>query len=88
MLVGYAEPHIRSETEALLLGMEILPYKVVEYRGARLKEFDLDAALARRPALICVDELAHTNAPGMRHAEALAGRGRSCWMRGSTSTRR
>jgi len=67
ILVGYAEPHIRTETEALLLGMEILPYKIVEYRNAQLKEFDLDAALKRRPALICVDELAHTNAPGMRH---------------------
>src|SRR5436190_19164021 len=69
VLVGYAEPHIRTETEALLLGMEILPYKIVEYRNATLKEFDLDAALARKPALICVDELAHSNAPGMRHAK-------------------
>src|SRR4051812_10524470 len=60
VVVGYAEPHIRTETEALLLGMEILPYKLVEYRNATLKEFDLDAALVRKPALICVDELAHT----------------------------
>lgn len=67
VLVGYAEPHIRPETEALLLGLEILPYKIVQYRGASLKEFDLDAALAKRPSLILVDELAHTNAPGMRH---------------------
>src|SRR3982751_5837346 len=67
VVVGYAEPHIRTETEALLLGMEILPYKIVEYRNAKLKEFDLDAALQRRPALVCVDELAHSNAPGMRH---------------------
>src|SRR5438034_5346283 len=67
VLVGYAEPHIRTETEALLLGMEILPYKIVEYRGAKLKEFDLDAALARKPAVLCVDELAHTNAPGLRN---------------------
>src|SRR5690242_6903429 len=49
VVVGYAEPHIRPDTEALLLGVEILPYRVVEYRGARLKEFDLDAALNRRP---------------------------------------
>src|SRR5436305_1939867 len=69
VLIGYAEPHIRTETEALLLGMEILPYQIVEYRNAKLKEFDLDAALKRRPTLICVDELAHTNAPGMRHAK-------------------
>ncbi len=67
VLIGYAEPHIRTETEALLLGLEILPYKIVEYRGAQLKELDLDAALARKPSLVCVDELAHTNAPGMRH---------------------
>ena len=69
VLVGYAEPHIRPETESLLLGLDILPYKMVEYRGATLKEFDLDAALDKCPELILVDELAHTNAPGMRHAK-------------------
>jgi len=69
VLVGYAEPHIRTDTEALLLGMELLPYKIVDYRGIKLKEFDLDAALARRPALILIDELAHSNSPGMRHAK-------------------
>jgi two-component system sensor histidine kinase KdpD len=69
VVVGYAEPHARMETEALLLGMQILPYQVVEYKGARLKEFDLDAALKRRPALLILDELAHTNAPGLRHAK-------------------
>ncbi len=69
MLIGYAEQHIRPDTETLLLGMEILPYKVVEYKGASLKEFDLDAALARKPTLVCVDELAHTNAPGLRHTK-------------------
>jgi two-component system, OmpR family, sensor histidine kinase KdpD len=47
--------------------MELLPYKLIEYRSAVLKEFDLDAALTRKPVLVCVDELAHTNAPGMRH---------------------
>ncbi|HUO09709.1 MAG TPA: sensor histidine kinase KdpD [Phycisphaerae bacterium] len=67
LLVGYAEPHIRPDTEALLLGLDILPYKLVEHKGATLKEFDLDAALAKHPTLICVDELAHSNAPGMRH---------------------
>lgn len=67
VLVGYAEPHIRPDTEAILVALDILPYKVVEYRGATLKEFDLDATLARKPAVCCVDELAHTNAPGMRH---------------------
>lgn len=67
VVVGYAEPHARTDTEALLLGMEILPYKVVDYKNVRLKEFDLDAAIARRPALLLIDELAHTNAPGSRH---------------------
>ena len=69
VLVGYAEQHIRTETEALLLGLDILPYRIVEYRGAKLKEFDLEAALKRKPALLLVDELAHTNAPGMCHAK-------------------
>jgi two-component system sensor histidine kinase KdpD len=69
VVIGYAEPHIRTETEALLLGMEILPYKLVEYRNAKLKEFDLDAGIKRHPSVMCVDELAHTNAPGMRHAK-------------------
>ncbi len=67
VVAGYAEPHARPDTEALLLGMELLPYLMVEYKNVRLKEFDLDAALKRHPALILVDELAHTNAPGMRH---------------------
>lgn len=67
VLVGYAEPHIRPETESILVALDILPYKPVEYRGATIKEFDLDAALARKPAICCVDELAHTNAPGLRH---------------------
>jgi two-component system sensor histidine kinase KdpD len=67
VVVGYAEPHARPDTEALLLGMELLPYHFVEYKNVRLKEFDLDAALKRHPALVLVDELAHTNAPGMRH---------------------
>jgi two-component system sensor histidine kinase KdpD len=67
VLVGYAETHGRAETDALLAGLEQLPPRAVDYRGAVLREFDLDAALARRPALILVDELAHTNAPGCRH---------------------
>ena len=67
VVVGYAEPHARTDTEALLLGMEILPYKTVDYKNVRLKEFDLDTAIKRRPALLLIDELAHTNAPGMRH---------------------
>src|SRR6185436_716014 len=67
VVVGYAEPHARRDTEALLLGMELLPWRFIEYKNVRLKELDLDAALKRHPALLLVDELAHTNAPGMRH---------------------
>src|SRR5262249_7293720 len=67
LVVGYVEPHGRVETEALLKGLELLPIQTVTYRGASLREFDLDAALARRPRVVLVDELAHTNAPGMRH---------------------
>jgi two-component system sensor histidine kinase KdpD len=67
VVAGYVEPHRRPETEALLDDLEVIPSRWVEYRGTRLREFDLDAALARRPALILVDELAHTNAPDSRH---------------------
>ena len=69
VVVGYVETHQRAETDALLAGLETLPLWNVEYRGTTLREFDLDGALARRPALILVDELAHTNAPGSRHAK-------------------
>src|SRR5262245_25633748 len=69
VVVGYVETHGRAETDALLDGLELLPPKLIEYRGATLREFDLDAGLARRPSLILVDELAHTNAMGCRHAK-------------------
>jgi two-component system sensor histidine kinase KdpD len=69
VVAGYVEPHNRPETEALLAGLECLPPLAVPYRGAVLCEFDLDAALARKPEVILVDELAHTNAPGARHAK-------------------
>ncbi len=65
--VGVVETHGRRETEELLNGLEILPRLTLAYRGQTLTEFYLDAALARRPKLILVDELAHTNAPGSRH---------------------
>jgi two-component system sensor histidine kinase KdpD len=67
VVIGLVETHGRSETSALLEGLEILPRRKVSYRGHQIEEFDLDAALARRPALIVVDELAHTNAPESRH---------------------
>lgn len=67
LVVGLVETHGRQETAELLSGLEVLPLRTVEYRGHGLKEFDLDAALARRPAVILVDELAHTNVQGSRH---------------------
>ena len=67
VVLGLIETHGRAETEALLDGLERLPRRQIDYRGQRLEEFDLDAALARRPALLVVDELAHTNAEGSRH---------------------
>ncbi len=67
VVVGVVETHGRSETAALLQGLEILPPSDIEYKNRVLKEFDLDAALARKPGLLLVDELAHSNAPGSRH---------------------
>jgi len=69
VVVGYVEPHSRPETQALVLGLDVLPRDEVNYRGTKLLEFSLDAALARRPQLLLVDELAHANAPGMVHAK-------------------
>src|ERR1700757_4327778 len=67
VVVGLVETHGRAETSALLEGVEILPRREMVYRGHLIEEFDLDAALARHPHLIVVDELAHTNAPESRH---------------------
>jgi two-component system sensor histidine kinase KdpD len=67
VVVGYVETHGRAETEALTRDLEILPRRIVDYQGQKIEEFDLDAALRRRPKLIIVDELAHTNAPESRH---------------------
>jgi two-component system sensor histidine kinase KdpD len=67
VVVGVVETHRRAETEMLLAGLEVLPPRLVSYRGTTLRELDLDAALERRPKLVLVDELAHTNAPGSRH---------------------
>jgi two-component system sensor histidine kinase KdpD len=67
VLIGLVETHGRRETEALLRGMEVLPRAPIEYKGRTLLEFDLDTALARKPALLLVDEFAHSNAPGSRH---------------------
>ena len=67
VVVGVVETHGRSETAALLDGLETLPHKAMSYRGKELGEFDLDAALKRQPSLILVDELAHSNVQGVRH---------------------
>lgn len=67
VVVGVVEDHKRIETARLILGLDLLPRRKVQYRGHTLDEFDLDAALARKPQLLLVDELAHTNAVGSRH---------------------
>ena len=69
VVIGYVETHKRPETEALLAGIPAIPRKALEYRGTSLEEMDLDAVLARKPKLVLVDELAHTNAPGSRHTK-------------------
>lgn len=67
VVVGYVEPHTRPDTIALLDGLEVIETKPIPYKGIELNEFDLDQAITRKPTLILVDELAHTNAKGMRH---------------------
>ena len=67
IVVGVVETHGRKETEALLDGLEIVPRRRFEYKGQGLEEMDLDAIIARRPQIVLVDELAHTNATGSRH---------------------
>lgn len=85
VVIGLVETHGRSETAALIDGLEVLPRRPVIHRGRTLSEFDIDAALARRPGLLIVDELAHTNAPGSRHpkrfqdVEELLGAGIDVW---------
>ncbi|MBV9653801.1 MAG: sensor histidine kinase KdpD, partial [Acetobacteraceae bacterium] len=69
VVAGVIETHGRAETEAQVGELLVLPRRPIPYRGQRLEEFDLDAALARRPGLLLIDELAHTNAPGSRHAK-------------------
>ena len=67
IVVGVVETHGRKETEALLDGLEVVPRQRIEYKGQGLEEMDLDAIIARRPQIVLVDELAHTNVPGSRH---------------------
>ncbi|WEK47845.1 MAG: sensor histidine kinase KdpD [Candidatus Andeanibacterium colombiense] len=67
VVIGVVETHGRAETEALIEGLEVMPRQQVAYQGRTLGEMDIDAILARRPELVLVDELAHTNAAGSRH---------------------
>lgn len=67
IIIGLVETHGRKETAILMEGLEVLPPRLIDYRGTTLREFDLDAALKRKPSIILVDELAHTNAQGCRH---------------------
>ena len=69
VVMGYIETHKRMETAELVLGLEVIPRKQLEYRGTTLEEMDIDAILGRKPKLAIVDELAHTNAPGSRHTK-------------------
>ncbi len=69
VVLGLIEPHQRTETAELIGDLEVIPLREISYRGATLKEMDLDAILARKPEYVIVDELAHTNAPGSRHAK-------------------
>ena len=69
VVVGYIETHRRADTEELVEGLEVLPRKQVEYHNVTLTELDVDTVLDRRPQLVLVDEFAHTNAPGSRHAK-------------------
>lgn len=69
VVVGYVEPHARPQTTALLDGLEQIPNLILDYNGIKLREFDLDATIKRHPTLVLVDELAHTNAKGLRHSK-------------------
>jgi two-component system sensor histidine kinase KdpD len=67
VVIGLVETHGRAETEALIRDLEIIPQRIIPYRGVNLKEMDVDAILARRPDTVLVDELAHTNVPGSKN---------------------
>ncbi len=67
IVIGFIEPHGRAETEALIADLERVPLKYIVYRGVTLSEMDIDAVIARKPAIAVVDELAHTNAPGSKN---------------------
>ena len=69
IIIGYVETHNREETAELVEGFELIPRKIYEYKSTSVQEMDLDAIIARKPQIVLVDELAHTNAPGSRHTK-------------------
>src|SRR5664279_449783 len=69
IIIGYVETHKRKETAELVKGFEIIPRRIYQYKSTSVEEMDLDAIIARKPQIVLVDELAHTNAPGSRHAK-------------------
>jgi two-component system, OmpR family, sensor histidine kinase KdpD len=69
VVIGFVETHGRPDTIAQICDLEVIPRKRIEYRGVALDEMDLDAILARHPEVAVVDELAHTNVPGAKHAK-------------------
>ncbi|HTY73614.1 MAG TPA: DUF4118 domain-containing protein [Actinomycetes bacterium] len=69
VVVGFVESHGRKQTSALVDGLEVVPRRTINYRGASFTEMDVDAVIARRPEVVLVDELAHTNVPGSRNAK-------------------
>lgn len=85
VLVGWVDTHHRADTETKLAGLTVLPRKIVKTADFTYEEFDIDAVLAKRPALVIVDELAHSNAPG-RATPSVGRMWKNSWRRGSTST--
>ena len=73
VVIGLVESHGRKDTEARIRDLEVVPLRVIPYRGVNLKEMDVDAILARHPHTVIVDELAHTNVPGSKNKQALRG---------------
>ncbi|MGW3866996.1 hypothetical protein ACWEDZ_36860, partial [Streptomyces sp. NPDC005047] len=78
-VVAFVEHHGRARTEVMLRGLEQVPRRELEYRGGAFTELDLDAVLARRPQVALVDELAHTNVPGVRNASSRSASTRRPW---------
>src|SRR5690349_5269418 len=67
VVVGFVETHGRAHTQEMIGDLEVMPRRTLVYRGSSFEEMDVDAVLARKPEVVCVDELAHTNVPGSKH---------------------